>query len=69
MRRSKTAAGLRSLPLNQAAWDSVLELREMAKPLFGENLSLDWYVFPYAEGYERPDPTKPMKGCVQPGGA
>lgn len=60
--RSKTAAGLRSLPLNQAAWDCMLELRERAKLLFGDSLSPDWYIFPHAEGFQQPDPTKPMKG-------
>src|ERR1039458_1331907 len=61
-RRSRTAKGLRTFPLNQAAWDTILELRERAKLLFGDNLSMDWYVFPYAEGYQQPDPTRPMKG-------
>jgi integrase len=60
--RSKTAAGLRNLPLNQAAWDSILELRERAKLLFGDSLSPDWYIFPHNEGFHQPDPTKPMKG-------
>jgi integrase len=62
VRRSKTAKGLRPLPLNEAAWDSMLELRKRGKTLFGDSLSPDWYVFPHAEGFQPPDPTKPMKG-------
>ena len=30
--------------------------------LFGADLQPDWYVFPSAEGYSKPDPTKPMSG-------
>ena len=30
--------------------------------LFGADLPSDWYVFPSAEGYSKPDPTKPMSG-------
>jgi Phage integrase family len=29
---------------------------------FGSDLQPDWYVFPSAEGYSKPDPTKPMSG-------
>jgi hypothetical protein len=30
--------------------------------LLGGDLKADWYVFPSAEGYSKPDPTKPMSG-------
>jgi len=62
VRRSKTEAGERVLPLNDEAWDAILELRDRAKASFGENLSADWYVFPHAEGFTAPEPEKPMSG-------
>ncbi len=61
IRKSKTEAGERVIPLNANAMGAILELRERAKALFGDNLSLDWYVLPHAEGYANPDLTKPMK--------
>jgi len=53
VRRSttKTDAGERVIPLNKDAWAAVLELPQP-----------DWYLFPHAEGFTRPDPTKPMSG-------
>jgi integrase len=63
VRHTKTNAGKRVIPLNPDAWEAVLELRERAKLLFGDELLPDWYVFPHAEGYSRPDPTLPMSGC------
>jgi len=62
VRRSKTDAGERVITLNADAWQAILELRERAKKLFGDNLSLDWYIFPHAEGNSQPDPSKPMAG-------
>jgi integrase len=62
IRRSKTAAGERCIPLNANAWRVLLTLRDRAKSLFGDNLQSDWYVFPHCEGYSKPDPTKPMTG-------
>ena len=62
IRKSKTEAGERVIPLNADALAAILELRERAKALFGNNLSPDWYVLPHAEGYANPDPNKPMKG-------
>jgi integrase len=62
VRRSKTKAGERVIPLNPDAWEAIRELRERAKILFGDELQPDWYVFPHAEGYTKPDPTKPMSG-------
>ncbi|MGC0775955.1 MAG: tyrosine-type recombinase/integrase [Candidatus Acidiferrum sp.] len=55
-------AGERAIPLNADAWGTVLHLREKARKLFGDNLEGHWHVFPYAEGYSKPDPTKPMTG-------
>jgi hypothetical protein len=65
IRRSKTDAGERVIPLNADAWQAILQLRERSKALFGDSLSLDWYVFPRAEGFYRPDPALPMGrgGC------
>ena len=60
VRRSKTDAGERVIPLNADAWQAILQLRERSKQLFGDSLSSDWYVFPRAEGFYRPDPTLRM---------
>jgi integrase len=62
IRRAKTQAGDRVIPLNLDAMAAVLRLRERAQLLFGAALSPDWYVFPHAEGRMKPDPTKPMSG-------
>ena len=70
IRRSKTAAGIRTVPLNAKAWQAVLELRERIKLFQGTGSEPDWYVFPSGEGQGptstlngatvRPDPTRPM---------
>jgi integrase len=75
VRRSKTEAGERLLPLNADAWKAIVELRERNKLLFGSEPSPSWYLFPHGEGqgpigqpktrpgpavYVRPDPTKPI---------
>jgi len=70
IRQSKTEAGERVIALNTDALAAILELRERAKGLFGDNLSPDWYVFPSGEGEGpkigpnqatvKPDPEKPM---------
>ena len=75
VRRSKTEAGERVIPLNEDAWAAVLELRERAKLLSGSQTHSSWYVFPHGEGQGpiaipkrrigpavsvKPDPTKPM---------
>jgi integrase len=62
IRRSKTLAGERMIPLNTEAWAAILSLRDRARKLFGDKLELDWYVFPHAEGFSKPDPTKSMGG-------
>lgn len=62
VRRSKTDAGERVIPLNPDGMRVIFELRERAKVLCGSNPSPDWYVFPHAEGFQTPDPTKPMSG-------
>jgi integrase len=62
IRRSKTRAGERLIPLNANAYNAIMRLRERAQMLFGSDLQPDWYVFPSAEGYSKPDPTKPMSG-------
>ena len=61
-RRSKTLAGERVIPLNANAYNAIMRLREHARKLFGADLQPDWHVFPSAEGYSKPDPTKPMTG-------
>jgi len=60
VRRSKTAAGDRVIPLNVDALSAIRRLRERAKVQFGDSLSPDWYVLPHAEGFGKPDPTRPM---------
>jgi integrase len=75
VRRSKTEAGERVLPLNRNAWVAILELRDRAKLLFGSEPNSNWYLFPHGEGQGRvakpkrrpgpsvsvmPDPTRPM---------
>jgi integrase len=62
VRRSKTAAGERVIPLNAHSYSALLRLRERSKRLFGDSLSTDWHVFPHAEGKSKPDPEKPMSG-------
>jgi integrase len=62
IRRSKTRAGERLIPLNANAYNAIMRLRERAQRLFGNDLQPDWYVFPSAEGYSKPDPTRPMNG-------
>jgi len=62
IRHSKTRAGERVIPLNANAYKAIMRLRERAQSLFGADLQPDWYVFPSAEGYSKPDPTKPMCG-------
>ncbi len=62
IRRSKTRAGERLIPLNANAYNAIMRLRERAQMLFGTDLQPDWYVLPSAEGYSKPDPTKPMSG-------
>jgi len=62
IRRSKTVAGERVIPLNANSYKAIMRLRERAQKLFGTDLQPDWHVFPSAEGYSKPDPTKPMSG-------
>jgi integrase len=60
VRKSKTEAGQRLIPLNRNAWRAILELEERTKRLVGGSLRRSWYVFPHAEGTTKPDPTQPM---------
>jgi integrase len=62
IRRSKTRAGERMIPLNANAYNAIMRLRERSRMFFGADLQPDWHVFPSAEGFSRPDPTKPMSG-------
>jgi len=62
IRRSKTLAGERVIPLNANAYAAVMRLRERSQMVFGSDLHPDWYVFPSAEGYSKPHPTKPLSG-------
>ena len=62
IRRSKTRAGERLIPLNANAFNAIMRLRERAQKIFGRDLQADWYIFPSAEGYTKPDPKKPMTG-------
>jgi len=75
VRHSKTEAGERVIPLNDAAFGAIRELRDRAKILFDCEPKPHWYVFPHGEGQGpiakpksrsgpsvcvKPDPTKPM---------
>jgi integrase len=70
IRRSKTEAGIRTIPLNINAWQAILELRERIKVFYCTEPEPDWYVFPSGEGQGprstlngatvKPDPAKPM---------
>ena len=60
VRKSKTQAGARLIPLNNDALGAILSLRRNVKRLFGDLPSPDWYIFPHAEGNSEPDPTRPM---------
>ncbi len=62
IRLGKTRAGERMIPLNTTAFGAVMRLRERSRMLFGYDLRPDWYVFPSAEGYSKPDPARPMGG-------
>jgi integrase len=62
IRRSKTRAGERLIPLNVNAYQAIMRLRERARFLFGNDLQLDWHLFSRSEGYSKPDPTRPMSG-------
>jgi len=55
-------AGERVIPLSPDARSAILESRERAKLLFGGEPQPDQYVFPRAEGFVKPDPTKPLTG-------
>ena len=75
IRRSKTEAGERLIPLNTSAWAAVLELRKRAMLMFDSEPRPDWFLFPHGEGQGpvvqpknrpgplasvKPDPTKPI---------
>jgi len=69
LRKSKTDAGKRTIPLNPSAFAAIVELRERARMLFGGDLEPDWYLFYGTErgGFDaatgslaRPDPSRPV---------
>jgi integrase len=62
IRRSKTRAGERIIPLNANTYNAIMRQRGRAQLFFGSDLQLDWYVFPRTEGYSKPDPARPMSG-------
>jgi integrase len=59
---TKTDAGERVIPLNTDAWAAILQLWKRAKLLCGAEPQPEWYLFPHAEGFNKPDPTRPMSG-------
>ena len=59
VRRSKTEAGERVIPLNADAMDAVLALRERAKGFGG--VEPEHYVFPACEGGAKANPSRPMR--------
>jgi len=60
IKKSKTEAGQRLIPLNRDAWRAILELGERTIRLVEGSLKPSWYVFPHAEGNTKPDPTQPV---------
>ena len=58
VRKSKTEAGERTIPINDAAFAAIRELRERAQPFNGTEP--EHFLFPACEN-EHIDPTKPMK--------
>jgi len=58
--KSKTESGKRTIPLNEQAWNAIVELHVRSETLFGKKPSADWYVFPRAEGGYKPDQMRPM---------
>jgi integrase len=60
VRKSKTKAGLRQIPLNNDAWNAILRLRERTRILLGSSPLPDWFVFPHSEGGIIPDPVRQM---------
>jgi integrase len=62
VRRSKTTAGERVIPLNADAWAAILELWERAKTYGGTEP--EHYVFPTCEGYTQTTTQKsPLRLC------
>jgi integrase len=59
IRRSKTDAGLRSIPLNDDAWNTIQELRERALKLT-DAPAPEHFLFPSCE-HNAIDPTRPMR--------
>jgi integrase len=59
VRRAKTPEGDREIPLNRDALDVILELRDQAKLVFGDQLAPDWHVF-FAWTDGAPDATRPI---------
>jgi integrase len=62
VRRSKTEAGKRVIPLNSDAWAAILELRKRSKLLLACDPEPEWYMLPHAEGLRHPNPRMPMSG-------
>lgn len=56
IRRSKTLAGERVIPLNVNSYKAIMRLRERAQMLFGADLQPDWYVFPVPKVIPRQTP-------------
>jgi integrase len=64
IRKSKTPAGERLIPLNADAWAAILEARNHCFKIFGRDPAPEWYVFPHEyerNGSWRPDPARPVK--------
>lgn len=59
VRRSKTDAGLRSIPLNEDAWNTINELRECALKITDAPVP-EHFLFPTCE-HNAIDATRPMK--------
>ena len=58
LRMSKTAAGIRTIPLNSEAYSAILELRERSVDAFGADLAREWHLFFSSHG--KMDPLRPV---------
>jgi integrase len=71
VRRSKTDAGQRIIPLNGEGYEAVMELRARAQDIFGVNPDPDWYLFARGAGATPPrkkerEPIPKIEEYLQP---
>ena len=49
------------IPLNANAWGGNSGVAGASKKPLWREYTPDWFLFPHAEGFTRPDPTRPMR--------